>query len=49
MKPFTIGVLKEPEYENRVSLTPETLAALHRQQVKILVEKGAGERQLLKV
>jgi len=42
MDTFKIGVLKEPEAENRVSLTPETVAAFSKMNVKILIEKGAG-------
>jgi len=42
MDTFKIGVLKEPEAESRVSLTPETVAALSKMNVKILIEKGAG-------
>lgn len=44
MDTFKIGVLREPEAENRVSLTPETVAALSKMNVKILIEKGAGLR-----
>ncbi len=47
METFTIGVLKEPENENRVSLTPETVAALCKSNVKILIEKGAGLRSYI--
>lgn len=39
-----IGVLKEPEHETRVSLTPDIVAALTKMNVKILIESGAGER-----
>lgn len=42
MDTFKIGVLKEPEAESRVSMTPETVAALNKMNVKILIEKGAG-------
>lgn len=44
---FKIGVLKEPEHDPRVSVTPETAAAYAKQNVKILIEKGAGERSFL--
>lgn len=47
MDTFKIGVLKEPEAETRVSLTPETVAALRKMNVKILIEKGAGLRSYI--
>lgn len=39
---FTIGLLKEPSYESRVSLVPETVAALVKKGVRVAVETGAG-------
>jgi len=42
-----IGVLKEPEFENRVSLLPETARALMKLKVSFLIEKGAGIRALV--
>jgi NAD(P) transhydrogenase subunit alpha len=40
---MTIGVLKEPSDETRVSLLPEAVTALARKGISILVESGAGE------
>ena len=40
-----LGILKEDHFENRVSVTPDTLAALMKLGIKeALVEKGAGDR-----
>lgn len=39
---LTIGVLKEPEHDQRVSLTPETVAALTKNNVSVLIESNAG-------
>ncbi len=39
---MTIGILKEPSIENRVSLLPEAAAVLKALKVKVLVEKNAG-------
>ncbi len=39
-----IGVLKEPESENRVSLLPETVRVLSKLKVDFLIEKDAGKR-----
>lgn len=39
-----IGVLKEPAFENRVSLLPEAVAALHQKGIEVYVETGAGDR-----
>lgn len=41
---MTIGVLKEPNNETRVSLLPEHIALLKKQQVNVIVEKSAGEK-----
>lgn len=41
---MTIGVLKEPQPETRVSLLPEHIAALKKQNVAVLIESGAGEK-----
>ena len=38
-----IGVLKEPKGEKRVSLLPEHIVALRKQQVNVMIEKGAGD------
>lgn len=47
MDTVIIGVLKEPEHEKRVSLTPEVVAALGKSNVKILIEREAGERSFI--
>ena len=39
---MTIGILKEIEGENRVSLLPESIATLVKMNVTLLVEAGAG-------
>ncbi len=39
---MTIGILKETDGENRVSLLPESVAALVKMNVTMLVEAGAG-------
>lgn len=41
---MTIGVLKEPGYENRVSLMPEEAEALLKKNVRVILESGAGAR-----
>jgi NAD(P) transhydrogenase subunit alpha len=41
---MTIGLLKEPVPETRVSLLPEAVAALSKKGITILVEKDAGEK-----
>ncbi len=38
-----IGVLKEPKGEKRVSMLPEHIVALKKQNVNVMIEKGAGE------
>lgn len=40
---MTIGVLKEPSDETRVSLLPEAVAILSKKGISILIENGAGE------
>ena len=40
---MTIGVLKEPSHETRVSLLSEAVATLTKKQITVLVEEGAGE------
>jgi len=40
----TAGILKEPSFENRVSLTPESASALAKMGIKVIIEQGAGER-----
>ena len=39
---MTIGILKETAGENRVALLPESVVALIKMNVTILVEAGAG-------
>lgn len=41
---MTIGLLKEPEGENRVALLPESVATLVKMSVKVQVESSAGQR-----
>lgn len=40
---MTLGVLKEPEGEHRIALTPDVVKQLIAKQVNILIETGAGE------
>ncbi|MBS1729762.1 MAG: Re/Si-specific NAD(P)(+) transhydrogenase subunit alpha [Bacteroidetes bacterium] len=39
-----IGILKEPNYENRVSLLPEQASLLSQQKNSVMIENGAGDR-----
>lgn len=41
---MVIGVLKEPEGENRVALTPESVADLIKLKANVIIEKDAGKR-----
>lgn len=41
---MTIGILKEPDFENRTSLLPEGLKAMENLKSSVLIEKGAGEK-----
>src|SRR5688572_13350277 len=41
---MTIGVLKEPANETRVSLLPEAVATLTKKNINVLIETGAGEK-----
>ncbi len=41
---LTIGILKEPEYDRRVSLIPDIAAALIKSGLSVLVETGAGNK-----
>ena len=41
---MTIGVLKEPAHETRVSLLPEAAAALIKKNISVMVEAGAGAK-----
>jgi len=40
---MTIGILKEPSHETRVSLLAEAVATLTKKNITILVESGAGD------
>jgi len=39
---MTIGVLKEPAHESRVSILPEAISALIKKNISVVVEAGAG-------
>ena len=39
-----LGVLKEPGFETRVSLLPETVSALTKKNIQVLVEEDAGSK-----
>lgn len=41
---MTIGILKEPDFETRVSLIAESVATLIKKGLTVLVEKDAGEK-----
>jgi NAD(P) transhydrogenase subunit alpha len=41
---MTIGVLKEPPHETRVSFLPEAVATLVKKNLEVLVEPGAGDK-----
>ena len=41
---MTIGLLKEPDHETRVSLLPEAVATLTKKNIQVLLETGAGEK-----
>lgn len=41
---MTIGVLKEPGFETRVSLLPEAVASLINKNISVLIEDGSGEK-----
>ncbi|WEK35340.1 MAG: Re/Si-specific NAD(P)(+) transhydrogenase subunit alpha [Candidatus Pseudobacter hemicellulosilyticus] len=45
---MTIGILKEPSTESRVSLLPEAVATLTKKGITVLVEQGAGEKAFSK-
>src|SRR6056297_1215445 len=40
---FKLGILKEPENEQRVAMVPETVQKLVKLKAAVIVEKGAGE------
>lgn len=42
-----IGILKEPEFENRVSLIPDAVKTLIKLKANILVENGAGQKAMV--
>jgi H+-translocating NAD(P) transhydrogenase subunit alpha len=39
-----LGVLKEPAFETRVSLLPETVSTLIKKNIQVLIEEGAGAK-----
>ncbi|MFC2152944.1 Re/Si-specific NAD(P)(+) transhydrogenase subunit alpha [Bacteroidota bacterium] len=41
---MTIGILKEPEFENRVALLPDNVKILLELKTLVIIEKDAGER-----
>lgn len=41
---MVVGVLKEPDFETRVSMLSETIAALCKKSISVVVETGAGEK-----
>lgn len=43
---MNIGILKEPDYENRVAIMPEVVKMLTSLKVNVNVEKGAGEHSM---
>ena len=46
---MTIGLLKEPSPETRVSLLPEAVASLTKKNITVLIETGAGEKLLVRM
>jgi NAD(P) transhydrogenase subunit alpha len=41
---MTIGLLKEPAHETRVSLLPDAVATLVKKNITVIIENGAGEK-----
>ena len=41
---MTIGLLKEPAHETRVSLLAEAVATLTKKGITVIVESGAGDK-----
>src|SRR6185436_13698468 len=41
---MTVGLLKEPAHETRVSLLAEAVATLTKKNITVLVEKAAGDK-----
>lgn len=41
---MVIGVLKEPQFESRVSLLPEAVSSLTKKNIKVYIEQDAGAR-----
>jgi H+-translocating NAD(P) transhydrogenase subunit alpha len=39
-----IGILKEPGFENRVAMAPDTVGSLIKEKNEVFIEKGAGEK-----
>lgn len=46
MDNITIGILKEPAFENRVSLLPSQVTGFLKQDINVIVEAAAGENAL---
>jgi H+-translocating NAD(P) transhydrogenase subunit alpha len=44
-----VGVLKEPTFENRVSLIAESVAALTKKNIQVWVETGAGDSAICSI
>ena len=42
-KIMTVGILKEPIFENRISLLPEQIETLIKKNIEVIVEETAGE------
>ena len=40
---MTIGILKEPQGENRVSALPEVVASFIKLKAEVIIENGAGD------
>ena len=39
-----LGITKEPQYDNRVSVLPELIEQIKKLNLQVIVEKSAGER-----
>jgi NAD(P) transhydrogenase subunit alpha len=44
---MTVGILKEPEFESRVSLIPDAIKTLIKLKANILIENGAGQKAMV--
>lgn len=47
LKTMVVGIVKEPAFENRVSLLPDGVVLLKKLNVDVLVEEGAGEKAFI--